>query len=34
MTKSKNAILFARVSTKDQEDFGCSLPAQLKKLKE
>jgi site-specific DNA recombinase len=32
--KTKNAILFARVSTKDQEDFGHSLPAQLRKLTE
>jgi len=32
--KTRNAIVFARVSTKDQEEFGHSLPAQLKKLKE
>ena len=30
--KARTAILFARVSTKDQEEFGSSLPAQIEKL--
>ncbi len=31
--KARTAILFARVSTKDQEEFGHSLPAQIEKLR-
>lgn len=31
--KPRTAILFARVSTKDQEEFGHSLPAQIEKLR-
>ncbi len=31
--KNRTAILFARVSTKDQEEFGHSLPAQIEKLR-
>ena len=30
--KKRTAILFARVSTKDQEEQGHSLPAQIDKL--
>ena len=31
---SRNAVLYARVSTRDQEEFGHSLPAQIDKLRQ